>query len=91
MKEINNKDTAVLLAALDNEISIKCMELKKEQKQIKLKKIFFFSCLIILSIFVMQVFFNIFNLNFIFMILIYQIAILIVVMPIITTLNEGES
>lgn len=89
MKEINERNTAVLLAALDRDIDMKCMELKEKQRQMRVKKIFFSSCIFILLSFLIQVFFKIFNVNFIAAIIIYQALILILFIPFIPSLSKG--
>jgi hypothetical protein len=89
MKEINERNTAVLLVALDRDIDIKCMELKEKQGQMRVKKIFFSSCLFILLSFLIQVFFKIFNVNFIAAIILYQALILILFIPFIPNLSKG--
>ncbi|MEN6461121.1 MAG: hypothetical protein ABFC94_07120 [Syntrophomonas sp.] len=72
MKEIDQRATAVLLASLDMELDLKCKQLKEKQKETKLEKIFFFSCLFILFSFLLQALFKVFNLNLIFIFLVYQ-------------------
>lgn len=89
MKEINKRDTAVLLASLDRDIDIKCMELKEKQLEIRLKKIFFSSCIFILFSFLIHVFFKIFNVNFIAAIIIYQVLALILLIPFIPNFSKG--
>jgi len=89
MKEINERDTAVLLAALDREIDMKCVELKEKQRQVGVKKIFFSSCIFILVSFLIQVFFKIFNVNFIAAIILYQALILVLFIPFIPNLSKG--
>jgi hypothetical protein len=89
MKEITERDTAVLLAALDRDIDIKCMELKEKQAQIRLKNIFFSSCIFIFFSFLIQLFFKVFNLNFITAIILYQALILILFIPFIPNLSKG--
>jgi hypothetical protein len=89
MKEIEEK-AAMLLVRLDNEINIKCQELKEKQREAKLKKIFFSGCLFILFSFLIQVFFKIFNVNLIITFFTYQGVALILVAPLILNLNRGE-
>lgn len=89
MKEINERDTAVLLAALNRDIDIKCMELKEKQQQIRLKKIFFSSCIFMLLSFLIQVFLKIFNVNFVAAVILYQALSLILFIPFIPNLNKG--
>ncbi|KZL91732.1 hypothetical protein [Clostridium magnum] len=89
MKEINERDTAVLLAALDIDIDIKCMELKEKQRQMRVKNIFFSSCIFIFFSFLIQVFFKIFNVNLIAAIILYQTLILILFIPFIPNLSKG--
>lgn len=89
MKAINERDTAVLLAALDRDIDMKCIELKENQRQVRVKKIFFSSCIFILLSFLIQVFFKVFNVNFIAAIILYQALILILFIPFIPNLSKG--
>lgn len=90
MKEIDDRATAVLLASLSKEIDAKCMELKEKQREAKLKKIFFISCLFILLSFLVQVFFKVININFLFGFILYQGFVLVILIPIITNLNRRE-
>jgi cell division protein FtsW (lipid II flippase) len=89
MKEIDGRANAKLLAALDNEIYLKCEELKEKAKQRRLKKLFFFSCIFILISFLMQIFFNIFNANILFMVIYCQIIMLLIAVPFVQTLFKG--
>lgn len=87
MKEIDEKTNAILLASLDNEIYLKCAELKEKARQRKLKKVFFFSCIFIS--FLVQIFFKIFNISLLFILIYYQITILLIVVPFIPKLFKG--
>jgi|GEM_PF-2805131 len=89
MKDINKRDTAILLANLDREIDIKCIELKERHRELKLKKIFFLSCLIIFFSILIQLVFRIFNVSFIIEFLVYQIIALAALMPMILKSNKG--
>ncbi|APM37828.1 hypothetical protein [Clostridium kluyveri] len=89
MKEINKRDTSILLATLDRDIDMKCMELKEKQRQIRLKNIFFLSCIFILLSFLMQIFFKLFNVNFIAVIIVYQTLASILFIPFIPNLSKG--
>lgn len=89
MKEIDEKANAILLASLDNEIYLKCMELKEKARQRKLKKLFFFSCIFILISFLAQIFFKIFNISLLFIAIYYQITILLIAVPFLTKLFKG--
>jgi hypothetical protein len=88
MKEIDDRATAVLLASLNNEINIKCTELKEKHNEVRLKKIFFTSCLFILLSFLVQVFFKVINVNFLFGFIIYQGLALVILVPVVTNLNR---
>jgi hypothetical protein len=90
MKEIDEKANARLLASLDNEIYLKCAELKGKARQRKLNKVFFFSCIFILISFLAQIFFRIFNISLLFMVIYYQITILLITVPFIPTVFKGE-
>lgn len=89
MKEVNERDTAVLLAALDRELDIKCMELKENKKQLMVKKLFFSSCLFILLSFIVQVFFKVFNVGFIAAMIFYQALLLVLLIPFIPNISKG--
>jgi hypothetical protein len=89
MKEIDKRATAILLAALDNEIDIKCMELKERQKEDKLKRLFFSGCVFILLFFVVQVLFKAFNFSLLVYFLIYQGLALLLLTPFMLNLNRG--
>ena len=89
MKEIEERSTSILLAELDKEIDIKCIELQERQKEVWQKKLFFSSCIFILLFFLLQIFFTIFSINYILVILIYQVVALILVLPIIINLAMG--
>lgn len=89
MKEINDRTTAILLAALDNELDIKCMELKEKQKEAKLKKIFFSSCAFILFFFIIQILYKALNFSLLIYFLIYQGFALILLMPFMLNINRG--
>lgn len=90
MKEIDERATLELLALLDREIDSKCIELKGKQRELKHKKAFFLSCLIFLISFLVQMFFNIFNVNLLFAFFIYQAISLIFTTPIIFLLSKEE-
>lgn len=89
MKEINERDTAKLLSALDRDIDIKCMELKEKHRQEKQETIFFSSCIFIFFSFLMQVFFKIFNVNLIAVFIIYQALAIMILIPLIPKLSRG--
>lgn len=84
-----DKRTAILLSELDEEINLKCMELKEKQKEIKQKKLFFISCISIIVLFILQIFFSLFNMNYVITILIYQFIALILIVPIILNKKGG--
>jgi hypothetical protein len=88
MKEIDDRATAVLLASLSKEINAKCMELKEKQREAKIKNIFFISCAFIFLSFLVQVFFKVINLNFLFGFILYQVLALIILIPIVTNFNR---
>ncbi|GAB6151584.1 hypothetical protein JCM17380_03340 [Desulfosporosinus burensis] len=89
IKEIDQRATAVLLALLDRELDLKCMQLKEKQKETKLQKIFFLSCLFILFSFLLQALFNVINLNFLWIFLIYQALALSLLTPFVLNFNRG--
>lgn len=90
MSNIDEKASAVLLILLDSEINKKCLELKEKHTEVKLKKVFFSSCLFLLFSFLFQIFFNMFNLNFIYKFVIYEGTAIILTAPLILSLNKGE-
>lgn len=88
----SQRSTQILLAALDNEIEIKCLELKEKKRQNKLKRIFFFSCIAIMIISIVQILFKVFNFNIIFTIIFYQALVaLITIFMIPNILKEGDT
>jgi Na+/pantothenate symporter len=89
MKEIDQRATAVLLASLDTELDLKCKQLKEKQKETKLQKIFFFSCLFIMFSFLLQALFRVFNLNFLFIFWAYQGLALFFLAPLVLNFNRG--
>ena len=89
MKEIDQRATDVLLASLDKELDLKCMQLKEKQKEANLQKIFFSSCSFILFSFFLQTFFKVFNLNFLLIFLIYQGLALSLLTPFVLNFNRG--
>lgn len=85
------RSTQILLATLDREIDMKCYELIEKKKQYQHKKVFFLSCIAVVIIFLIQVFFNMFNFNIIFTIIFYQaLAILIITLIIPNILVGGD-
>lgn len=90
MTEINERATAILLASLDRELDLKCLQLKEKQKERKFQKVFYLSCLVILFSFLLQVIFKVFNINFLFVFLIYQALALLFLTPFIFNINRGE-
>lgn len=88
MNEIPKRDTAILLAKLDHEIDMKCMELKEKTQELKLKRLFFTGCVVIMLVFLLQTFFSIFNVNYLFIILVYQAAALVVI-PVVLNMTKG--
>lgn len=89
MNKIDKKATAILISELDEEINIKCLEIREKQKAIKQKNLFFISCIGIAALFMMQMFFSLFSMNYIITILIYQFIILILILPIILNIKGG--
>lgn len=89
MNEIDKRATAILLSELDEEINMKCMELKERQKEIKQKNLFFISCISIMVLFLLQRLLSIFNINYIITLFIYQFLALILIMPIILNKKGG--
>lgn len=88
MAEVDKRATAILLADLEQEIEMKCIELKEKQQILKQKNIFFISCTMVVVIFLLQMFFNIFNVNIIIILLIYQVAALLLVTPLILNIKS---
>lgn len=89
MKEIDREATDKLLAVLDNDINVKCMELKEKQREARQKRIFFISCITIVLIFFLQMFFSIFNVNYLLTIVIYEIAAMMLIVPLILKVYLG--
>ena len=90
MKGVNENSTKLLLANLENEINIKCMELHEKQSEAKLRRVFFSSCVVIFLMFLFQVFFKIFNVNSLIVVFSFQAVALIVVLPIILNINKSQ-
>lgn len=90
MEDLNKLDTKKLLMILDDELELKCQELKEKNEQLRLQKIFFLSCITILAAFFLQAFFKLFNLNIVLIIIIYQIIALMVFIPIIPKVIKGD-
>lgn len=90
LENIKKSDTQKLLMILDEEIDVKCQELKEKKSQLRLQRIFFSSCIAILAAFFIQVFFKLFNMNIISIIIIYQIIALMMFMPLIPNLIKGD-
>jgi hypothetical protein len=86
--EINKKSTDTLLSILDDEIERKCFQLKQEQKEKLIKKIFFFSCLILPLILVISVFIDFSITSFLIPLLIFEIITFIFGAPLLLNLNE---
>ena len=88
MKKIEERVLAILLAELDKELDIKCVELQEKQKELGQKKLFFSGCMFFIVIFLLQMGFSVFNINYIFIIIMYQVVALVVVLPIIFNLTN---
>jgi hypothetical protein len=89
MKEIDTKDTEILLSLLDNEIINKCSQIKKQRYEENLKKTFFISCCLFLLIFILQAFLRILNVSFFTSYLLYQSLIMIVIVPMLFKTMRG--
>jgi hypothetical protein len=90
MKEIDEKSTEVLLAVLDNEINVKCIELREKHREAKLKNIFFISCLFIIFFFILQALLKIFNVNLILAFIVYQGLALVFTAPLFINIKGKE-
>jgi len=88
--EVDEGSTRLLLTKLDNEIEIKCMELQEKQQEIQLKRVFFLSCVLVLFLFLMEVFFRIFNINFLIVFFVFQAAALLILLPVVLNLNKSR-
>lgn len=89
MKEISRRDTEILLTVLNSEINNKCIEIKAEKYQEKLKNIFFISCGLFLLIIITQVILRLFNASYIMGFLLYQSIIMIVIVPLLFRAMKG--
>lgn len=89
MKDIDQRATAVLLASLDREIDLKCIELKEKQKERRLRNIFLLSCLLIFFSFFFQAVFKVFNVNFLLIYWVYQGLAFSLLIPFILNFNRG--
>ena len=90
MIKVDEGSTRLLLTKLDNEIEIKCMELQEKQQEIQLKRVFFLSCVLVLFLFLMEVFFRIFNINFLIVFFVFQAAALLILLPVVLNLNKSR-
>lgn len=88
MEGITLKETEKLLAALDKAIDIKCQELKERQKQRRLKKVFFSSCLLVLLLFLTGQYFRMSFIYLLFLFFAYQGITLTFAIPLIFSLNR---
>lgn len=89
MKEIETKDTEILLSLLDNEINNKCSQIKRQRFEENLKKTFLTSCCLFMLIFILQVFLRILNVSFFTSFLVYQSLIMIVIVPMLFKTMKG--
>jgi len=90
MKEIDTKDTELLLSLLDKEISNECSRIKKQRYEENLKKTFLISCCLFLVIFILQACLRILNVSFFTSFLLYQSLIMIVIVPMLFKTMKGE-
>jgi hypothetical protein len=86
--KINKESTDMLLSVLDDEIERKCFQLKEKKKETLLKKVFFFSCLILPLILFISVFVGFSIVSLFVPMFIFQIIIFIFVAPLLLNLNE---
>lgn len=90
MKEIDENSTKLMLANLNSEIDAKCMELQQKQSEAKLSRVFFSACLIIFILFLLQVFFKIFNVNSLIIVFSFQAIAVMAALPVIFSLNKSQ-
>jgi len=88
--EVDEGSTRQLLSKLDNEIERKCMELQERQHGILLKRVFFLSCVLVLFLFLMEVFFKVFNINFLIVFFVFQAASFLMLLPVVLNLNKSR-
>ena len=88
MEYIDSQDTAKLLLALDKDIEMKCMEIKEKLKEKRLKKVFYFSCIILSAIFIIGGYFDIGLMNIVLAFIAYQAIALVLLIPVLSNFNK---
>ncbi|MDR3598803.1 hypothetical protein [Clostridium sp.] len=86
--KINKESTDELLSILDDEIERKCFQLKQKQNEKRIKKVFFFSCLILPIIFIISVFTGFSITSFLVPLIIFEIIAFAFVAPLLLNINE---
>lgn len=81
MREINARDTEILLEELSSEINNKCNCIKAEKNEEKIKNTFFISCIVFLMIFIIQIFLRFLNVSLLTSFAVYQGIIMIIIVP----------
>ncbi|MDT8715722.1 hypothetical protein IAI10_03505 [Clostridium sp. 19966] len=89
MKQIDKKETSILLANLDKEISIKCIELSEKKRAANQKKIFFISCVVFIIAFILQVIFSLFDVSHLISIWMYLIGVSLLILTTLFTTHKG--
>lgn len=89
MDGFDEKLTEKLLENLDWEIDRKCAELKEKQLKYTLEKAFFLGCVLVTTLFIMQLFFSIFNINFIVALILYLMVSASITLPLLINTNKG--
>jgi hypothetical protein len=88
----NNFDiskTEKLLSGLGSEIEQKCLELKENRKMMILRRVFFLTCLLVIILPLIDVFFGFSILITLFPVLIFQAVSLTLLVPVILNSLEG--
>lgn len=84
-----DKKTQILLLTLDSEINKKCLKIKEKRRGKRYGYFFYFSCILILAIYFLQIFFDLHYINYIFIVLVYQLLLITTVIPLAVKLYKG--
>lgn len=87
-KDLDTQSTKDLLLALDDEIDRKCFELKESKKVTGLKKVFFYSCILMITLPLINIFIGFSITSFLIPIVVFQCLSLILLVPTILNLNK---
>lgn len=91
MREINARDTEILLVQLNGEINSKCNSIKAEKNEARIKNTFFISCIVFLMIFIVQFFLRLLNISLLTSFAVYQATIMTIIVPLLFKSMKGSS